>query len=67
MIAGMYCTAFPESAVATMACNPSVADTVAGLQDAVLTMTRKADDIMILIGQLQQTIIGNPQFRSLYQ
>jgi hypothetical protein len=65
-IAGMYCTAFPDSAVATMAGNSSLAESVAGLHDAVLIMSRKADVILVLIGQLQHTISGNPRFGSLY-
>jgi hypothetical protein len=65
--APMYCTASPSSAFTSTAGNISLAASVAGLQDDVLIMSRKAADIMVLLEQIKLTISGNPRFKPLYQ
>jgi hypothetical protein len=63
----MYCTATPSSAVTPTAGNISLATSVAWLQDDVLIMSRKADDIIVLVEQIKLTMSGNPRFKRLYQ
>jgi hypothetical protein len=65
--ASMYWTASPSSALTSTAGNLSLVESVAGLQDAVLTLSRKADDIMVLIEQIKLTISVSPRFQPLFQ
>jgi hypothetical protein len=65
--ASMYCAASPSSALTSTEGNLSLVDTVARLQDAVLSMSRKADEIMLLIEQIQVSIRVNPRFQPLFQ
>ncbi len=66
-VASTYCTASPSAALTSTSGIPSLVETVAGLQDAVLTMSRKADDIMVLIEQIKLSISVNPRFQSRFQ
>jgi hypothetical protein len=63
----MYWTASPSSALASTAGNLSLVESVEGLQVAVLTLSRKADDIMVLIEQIKLTISVNPRFQPLFE
>jgi hypothetical protein len=63
--ANMYCTASPASGLSFSTDRHSLADTVAGLQDAVLQISRKADAIMDLMEQIERSISLIPKFQPL--